>query len=325
MSWLRCCTALGMICLFSTAPARADDQAAADAGFAGARTETYKTIGDVKLQIHIFEPADHQPGASRPAIVFFFGGGWKNGLPKQFEHQCRYLASRGMVALTADYRVSSRQGTLVKECVQDAKSAIRWTRANASRLGIDPQRIVAAGGSAGGHLAAATGTIPGWDEPGEDATVSAVPNALVLFNPATTLAAFEGMPAAADERLDGLAARMGTEPANLSPAHHVRPGQPPAIMFFGTKDPLLEGARYFQKQMLAAGNRCDLKLTEGEGHGFFNFGRGNNANFRQTLADADRFLASLGYLSGEPRVEEWYAETKPTAGATQNPRRKKQR
>lgn len=322
MSWLRCCTTLGIIGLISLAPARADDTSAPETGFSGARTETYKTIGDVTLQIHIFEPEGHRPGDSRPAIVFFFGGGWKNGHPQQFEQHCRYLASRGMVALTADYRVSSRHGTLVKECVQDAKSALRWTRANASRLGIDPQRIAVGGGSAGGHLAAATGTIRGWDQPGEDTTVSAVPNAMVLFNPATTLAPYEGMPTLADERLGDLAARMGTEPANLSPAHHVRSGQPPAIMFFGSDDFLLDGARYFQKQMAAAGNRCDLVLTQGEGHGYFNFGRGDNRNFQQTLTDADRFLASLGYLQGEPRVAEWLATTKLTAPAARNPRRR---
>src|SRR5262245_37466762 len=154
--------------------------------FDGARSETYKKVGDVTLSLNIFEP----PGASapnRPAIVFFFGGGWTNGSPAQFEQHCRHLASRGMVAITADYRVASRHQVKPTACLADAKSAIRWVRQNAKRLGIDPQRIAAGGGSAGGHLAAATATVPGFDEPGEDTKVSAVPNALVLFNPALVL------------------------------------------------------------------------------------------------------------------------------------------
>ncbi|SVD05012.1 uncharacterized protein METZ01_LOCUS357866, partial [marine metagenome] len=77
----------------------------------GSRAEVYKTIGDVKLKIYIYEPKGHKAGAKRPAIVFFFGGGWRGGTPRQFLEHCRYLASKGMVAMTADYRVSSRQGT----------------------------------------------------------------------------------------------------------------------------------------------------------------------------------------------------------------------
>ncbi len=103
--------------------------------FKGARSEVYKTIGDVALQMYIFEPAGHKAADRRPAVVFFFGGGWKGGTPKQFEHQCRYLASRGMVAMTADYRVSSRHGTKAVQCVTDGKSAVRWVRENAKRLG----------------------------------------------------------------------------------------------------------------------------------------------------------------------------------------------
>ena len=97
----------------------------------GSRAEVYKTIGDVKLKIYIYEPKGHKAGAKRPAIVFFFGGGWRGGTPRQFLEHCRYLASKGMVAMTADYRVSSRQGTKPFHCVRDGKSAVRWIRQNA--------------------------------------------------------------------------------------------------------------------------------------------------------------------------------------------------
>jgi len=104
---------------------------------AGSRPEIYKTIDDVKLPIHIFEPKDLKGGDSRPAIVFFFGGGWRGGSPKQFEKQCAYLASRGMVAMTAEYRVSSRHGVKAVSCFSDAKSAVRPLR---SRSPAKPRR-----------------------------------------------------------------------------------------------------------------------------------------------------------------------------------------
>ena len=275
--------------------------------FDGSTAEVYKTVGDDVLKIHIFQPANETP-SPRPAIVFFFGGGWKAGSPKQFEQHCRYLASRGMVAMTADYRVLNRHGTPAKNCVQDGKSAIRWVRQNAQRLNIDPDRIVAGGGSAGGHVAACTGVISGWEEPEEDESVSSLPNAMVLFNPAVTLAPFEGQQPLPEDRLHengGLEKRMGTDPKNLSPGHHARSRLPPAIMFFGTEDFLLDGARYFHQQMVATDNRCELKLYDDHSHGFFNFGRNKNVPFTETLTAADEFLQSLGYLQGPAKVAAW--------------------
>jgi len=272
-----------------------------------AKVEVYKTIGDVKLNIYVFDPPGHKPTDKRPAIVFFFGGGWRNGSPGQFQHQCRYLASRGMVAMTADYRVASRQNARVVDCVKDAKSAVRYVRANAQRLGVDPDRIAAGGGSAGGHIAGCTGTIDGLDEQGEDQKVSSKPNALVLFNPAIALAPFDGMPPVDEETIQGLKERMGADPKSLSPAHQVKRGVPPTIMFFGTNDRLLSGAQFFQKNMKEAGNCCELLTYEGQAHGFFNYGRGGNKYFRDTVEQMDKFLASLGYISGEPTIDKYVA------------------
>jgi acetyl esterase/lipase len=265
--------------------------------------EVYKTVGDVELRIWIFKPEGHKPEDKRPAIVFFFGGGWTGGSPTQFEPQCQYLASRGMVAMTADYRVRSRHGVKVPQCIEDAKSAVRWVRRNADRLGIDPERVAAGGGSAGGHLAAATGLIAGFDAPGEDKSISAVPDAMVLFNPAAALAPFDGARPMTDERLARLKDRVGDDPKSVSPAHHVGPGAPPAIMFFGTDDFLLDGARWMQKRMKEEGNRCELLTWEGLAHGFFNKGRHGDKPFVETMQATDKFLASLGWLEGEPTIK----------------------
>jgi len=276
----------------------------------GARAEVYKETGPTKLNIYIYEPAGHRASDRTPAIVLFFGGGWTNGSPGQFEQHCRYLAARGMVAMTADYRVGSRQGAKTVDCVRDAKSAVRWVRANAARLGVDPARIAAGGGSAGGHIAAAAATIREFDEPSENRSVSSVPDALVLFNPAIALAPFGGQEPFPPEQAAQLHERIGEDPKSLSPAHHVRKGAPPAIVFFGTADRLLAGGQYFCDEMKKAGSRCELVTYEGQQHGFFNFGRPGNNYFLDTLKKADAFLVSLGYLGGAPSTDSFEFRTR---------------
>jgi acetyl esterase/lipase len=270
----------------------------------GVKEHIYKTAGDVGLKLYVFEPQDHKPSDKRPAIVFFFGGGWANGSPQQFEEQCRYLASRGMVAITADYRVASRHQVKAVDCVRDAKSAIRWVRAHAAELGVDPDRIVAAGGSAGGHIAACTGCIKEFDEPSEESTVSSCPNALVLFNPVASLD--PQLAKQDDPRVKGLANRLGVEPLRISPANHVAADSPPTLVLVGSEDFLIDGVHQLVDKMKAANVRCELDLYEGRQHGFFNQRGKGNADFLKTTESVDRFLTSLGYLEGEPAVEAFF-------------------
>ena len=111
------------------------------------QVQTYKKVGDIELKMHIFEPP-RTTKRSGAAVVFFFGGGWVGGSPSQFFPQCRYLASRGMVAMSAEYRVRSKHNTTPFEGVRDGKSAVRWVRFHAAEFDVDPSKIVAAGGSA---------------------------------------------------------------------------------------------------------------------------------------------------------------------------------
>jgi acetyl esterase/lipase len=255
--------------------------------------EVYKQVGDVELRIELVAPDGHTSKDRRPAIVFFFGGGWNGGTTEQFRPQADYLASRGMVAALADYRVRSRHGTTPFACVADGKSAVRWLRTNAARLGIDPGRIAAGGGSAGGHVAAATGVLAGLDEPSEDRAVSSVPDALVLFNPV-----FDNGP-------DGYGhARVKPRWREISPLHNLRKGAPPTIVFLGSKDKLIPvaTARAYRSRMQQVGSRCDLHVYDGQPHGFFNRTRSARC-YALTVREMDRFLASLGWLDGEPTIE----------------------
>jgi len=271
----------------------------------GAKVEVYKTVGDVELNIYIFTPEDHQSTDSRAAIVFFFGGGWRSGSPAQFQEHCRYLASRGMVAMTADYRVSSRHGTKAVQCVADGKSAVRWIRANASRLGIDPERVASGGGSAGGHVAGCTGTIDGHEEQGEDMSISSKPDAMVLFNPALVLAPTENFKLIDAERLAALESRMGIKPTKLSPYHNVADDAPPTIIFHGTGDTTVPfvTAKLFADKMKAKKNDCLLVPFKDRPHGFFNHGRGSGKDYIATVRAMDEFLAAQGFLKGKPTVK----------------------
>ncbi len=261
---------------------------AQDRSFEPDKQIVYKSFDKDPLELNVFLPDGWSAGDRRSAIVFFFGGGWVGGSPSQFFPQSRYLASRGMVAVSAQYRTRGSHGTSPRECIADGKSAVRWMRQHAAELGIDPDRIASGGGSAGGHVAATTGVIDGLEEPGEDASVSSRPNALVLFNPATDLSGSERW---GERRLEG------------SPLHHVGKGDPPTIVFHGKADRTVPyaTAEAFCEAMVEAGNRCELVGYDGRPHGFFNYGR-SRASYTSTVWHMDRFLASLGYLEGEPAV-----------------------
>jgi acetyl esterase len=276
--------------------------------FKGARVEIFKSVGDVKLKIHIFEPANHEAQDRRPAAVFFFGGGWKSGNPGQFEQHCRYLAGRGMVAMTAEYRILSKHGTKAEKCVRDGKSAVRWVRENAGRLGVDPKRIVAGGGSAGGHVAACTGVITGFED-GE--SPSSVPNAMVLFNPALVLAEVPGQELPfSTEKMAELSGRMGVPSQELSPWHQLKTGVPPTLTLHGKGDTTVvyRTAEAFHQKMLQLGNRSELAGFADQPHGFFNYGRGGNRMFAATMKRADAFLQSLGYLEGPDTITDFLGE-----------------
>ena len=262
------------------------------------QVEVYKRIGDVELNAWIFNPPQHKAGDKKPAIVFFFGGGWRSGTPTQFTKHCEYLAARGMLAITVDYRVSSRQGVKAHHCVADAKSAIRWIRKNAKKLGVDPNRIVAAGGSAGGHLAASTALLPAHDDPADRRKISPVPNAMALFNPALVLADIPSEYELSEERKQSLANRMGAPLESMSPYHHIISGIGPSIIFHGKADNTVayETVELFQRAMQAKGNSCTLVGYEDKGHGFFNYMRDGNASYLATIERLDEFLVELGYL-----------------------------
>lgn len=225
------------------------------------RLVPYKETQKGPLMLHVFEPSNKST-AGRPAIVFFFGGGWSNGTPLQFYPDCRYFAAAGYVAISADYRISSTHGTPPIAAAADARSVIRYVRAHAKELGVDPARITAAGASAGGHLAAATACIDTFDDPADDRTIDARPNSLVLWYPV-----IDNGPGGYGHE------RIGDKFRDFSPLHNIRPGFPPTLVFLGTKDKYIPVAtgELFQKRIRESGARCELKLFPNAGHPIYNY------------------------------------------------------
>ena len=112
----------------------------------------YASPGGRDLRMDLFRPAS---GGNFPGIVFVHGGGWKSGSKTQFHRQAAHMASKGFVCACVEYRLSGEAKW--PTCIDDCKAAVRWFWENRYRLNVDPFRIGAAGGSAGGHLAAMMG------------------------------------------------------------------------------------------------------------------------------------------------------------------------
>lgn len=252
----------------------------------------YKKVDTTSLFMEIYSPKQVQTSKPHPAMVFFFGGGWKGGSRTQFLNHAKYFSQRGIVCFLADYRIADPHRTTPFQSLEDAKSAMRFVRKNATDFNIDPTKIIAVGGSAGGHLAAATATITEYDAPSDDLSISCIPNALVLFNPVI------------DNGPGGYGyERIGEAYKNFSPLHNLKKGTPPTVFFLGTEDVLIpvETAQYHKTVMEKVGSTCELYLYEGQGHGFFNYSKFDN--YKKTVAQTDRFLQGLGYLTSKPIVK----------------------
>ena len=251
-------------------------------------TPVYKSVNGKDFHLNIFNPEGHQPGDSAACIIFFFGGGFVNGNPPQFEEQSKYLSSKGIVAVCADYRVISRDNCTAAECIMDAKSAIRYLRVHADELGIDPGKIVMSGGSAGGALCW-TNIIdnPEYTDAADDVSVSCKPDAVVMFNPVTNFEEYEFR----IRKFDGAAAA-------LNPMNHLPDACPPMIIYHGTADEMA-GYRYAKEaadKLKASGNDVTFVPFEGAEHGFYQRNKNDGKYYEETLQLTENWLREKGFL-----------------------------
>ncbi len=255
----------------------------------------YKTTPQGDLKINLYFPPDWKASDRRPAIVFFFGGSCARGSPAQFAPTAEYFAGRGLVAAAPEYRIANIHHTPPERCIEDGKSAIRWLHMSAPHLGIDPGRIIAGGGSSGGTVAAFAAYNSTIEPEDEDRSASSRPDALVLYNPA--LGFPDDRSRLTPEQRQAAQGPLGA----LIAGWKVTGGGPPAILFYGTEDPLQDKGGDFARRLIAARTRAEMYTAAGQPHGFFN--RFPDSPWHAlVLRQTDRFLASLGYLRGAPTV-----------------------
>ncbi|MEM9722815.1 MAG: alpha/beta hydrolase [Bacteroidota bacterium] len=241
----------------------------------------YKKIGNIELEAHIFYPEGFKEGDERPAYVFFHGGGWSMGIPEWGYKNCQKYSSKGMVAISFEYRLIDIHKSNLLDCVRDAKSAILWTRKQARSLGIDSEKIVAAGFSAGGHLAACTAILNAYEET-DNSRLSAKPNALIVHS-----ASYNTL------KNDWFAKKSEQKAESISTFHQVDKNLVPSIFFHGTDDHLAPISEFteFRDKMDALGNDYEYKIFENVGHFF------NNPSARKTVDEmTEAFLVKLGYI-----------------------------
>lgn len=255
------------------------------------RTIVYKTAGDRQLHLHLFEPTNHKPTDRRACFLAIHGGGWTGGEPRRFYPFADHFAKLGLVGISLEYRLmSTKLGTTPFDCVKDGRSAVRYIRAHATELGVDPNKIVVSGGSAGGHVAAGTALFDGIDDENDDKHVSSVPAALVLLFPVI------------DTSQEGYGnAKCGERWQEISPLHRVKAGVPPTIIFHGTGDTVtpFTGAQAFHTAMQKAGNRSELVVNQGGRHGYLMFDRGL---YDETMRKSEDFLRSLSLVGDSPTI-----------------------
>lgn len=251
---------------------------------------TFAVVDSRSLKAHVFRRSDPAENSRTPGILIFHGGGWAYGAAEWSFPRAKHFAERGLVAIAVEYRLSNHKSVTPIDAVEDAKSAIRWTRENADRLGIDPNRLVAYGWSAGAHLAVASAIFD------TSSTRQSTPDALILVSPAVAL------------EKDGWFRRLLlglVDVADLDPSRHLRKGLPPTLVLQGDVDTVtpLSGVRDFCDRSRALGNTCDLEVYEGFGHLFTPAGVPDDGEPKpdpKTQAAAyariDKFLSELGYM-----------------------------
>jgi acetyl esterase/lipase len=262
-----------------------------DLGIAEPEILTYRQSGARSLKAYVFRPKTTEK--NRPAILLFHGGAWQLGDASWMFGRAKEFAEKGLVAISVDYSLSI-DGLSPIDGVEDACAAFTWAREQASKFGIDPQRVAGYGWSAGGHLVAAAATLPSVN--GKKIAASARPNALLMYSPALNMAK--------DAYFMRLMAGKG-DPAGYSPSEYISHALPPTLIIQGEADTIVleQDARAFCTVANKMDARCELHVYPGVGHLLT---RNLKVQYKDFDSDPtyaaeahqleDDFLVSLGYM-----------------------------
>jgi acetyl esterase/lipase len=260
-------------------------------------SRTYKQVMGLDLGVDVFYTSAALERKLNPAIAFFHGGGWAYGDPSEFHTACRRYAAKGFVTFSFSYRLcANRDGTVPHpqitpvESVKDARSALRWVKEMAGQWNIDPEKVVAAGQSAGGQLALSTALLDQINESTDNPYIDPTPCALLLY--ASNVNTMEAW-------VDRLLGERREEIWSISPYHNLKPGMPPAIEFHGTADPMVNFwiVEYFREKTLDLGNRFVQVPFEGKGHYLAENDSTYATYFDESVMErTDSFLVDLGLM-----------------------------
>ncbi len=258
---------LALACLALPAFAWAQDDIVLEKGI------EYSNPDNQHLQLDMARPA--KGAGPFPAIVCIHGGGFRAGSRDGYLGLIRQLAAKGYVAVTVSYRLAPKYQ--FPAAVHDVKAAVRFLRANAAKYGIDPNRIGATGGSAGGHLAlylGVTGGVASLEGDGGNPGVSSAVQAVVnVYGPSDFTRSYGKSVDAAEVLplfLGGNVEKERKKHLVASPLYWVNPSAPPIQCIHGTIDPYVayEQSVWIVDRLLAAGCEAELVTISGGGHGF---------------------------------------------------------
>ncbi len=264
---------------------------------------TYVGIDGNEHRIQAHFPTNHKPTDKRPCFIFFHGGGWKSGDLKQGQVLCDYLAERGIVAVTANYSMHRRteKGKLdlgnpdkinsgpaladgesrKRICVIDGKTVVRWVKQNASTLGVNPEKLIVSGASAGAHIGVLQMMDDKFNNPADPKHIDTKVQAFVLLAAAFTLPERDKKP-------------------EVNVFQHVKKPFPPTLIIVGETDrwaiPTRELARQLNDQ---PGNEIEFWMAPDMGHMFMRSGNW----YTPTKLLIDRFLREHKFLTGTPTLE----------------------
>lgn len=225
------------------------------------------------LQLNLARPKDLTTPA--PAVLCIHGGGFRAGKRDRWNDLCKRLAERGYVAATVSYRLAPKYQ--FPAAVHDVKAAVRWLRAHADELKIDPARIGVVGDSAGGHLAQFLGVTSGvrqFEGDGGNADRSSGVTCVVNYYGPSDFTKSYGKSVDADEVLPlflgGDVEHERKRHILASPLYWVTPEAAPTLLIHGTEDPYVafEQAQWIHDRLQAAEVDVTLLKLEGAGHGF---------------------------------------------------------
>ncbi|NQZ77421.1 MAG: alpha/beta hydrolase [Ekhidna sp.] len=219
--------------------------------------KVYKTINDIKLYAHIFYPENHDKTQSKPAHLFFHGGGWAIGLPEWSYSACQNASKDGRVAIAFDFRLRNVYGTDVRTTVTDALTAIAWVREKARDVGIDPNKVLVEGFSSGAHLALISSMIEDPKDFGVISNFSSRPDALILGSCPYDIAGRDVY-------------NINYDTKTISPLYQIKENLPPILAFHAEEDRMVKFSEFekFRNAMQKTKNSFTSHSYAGVGHFF---------------------------------------------------------